>query len=99
MSFSGEYEVVSKTPMGEQQSIITVHADGDTFTGNNSGPSGTTHFMDGRIEGNVLTWKSKISTPLPLTLEGRAVIEGDEISGTLKAGLFGKFPLKGKRKA
>ena len=38
MSVAGTYECVTKTPMGDQKSDVTIVVDGDTFTGNAAGP-------------------------------------------------------------
>ena len=41
MSVAGTYECVTKTPMGDQKSDLTINVDGDTFTGTNAGAQGT----------------------------------------------------------
>lgn len=99
MSVSGTYDVVIKSPMGDQPSKFTVVADGDTFTGTNSGAMGSTDVEDGKIDGNTLTWSMKITVPMPMTLEGTATIDGDTVTGSVKAGAFGTFPLTGTRAA
>jgi hypothetical protein len=99
MSVSGTYDVVIKSPMGDQASKFTVVADGDTFTGTNSGAMGSTECENGKIDGNTLTWSMKITVPMPMTLDGSATIDGDTVTGSVKAGAFGTFPLTGKRAA
>ena len=41
MSVAGTYECVTKTPMGDQKSDVTIVVDGDTFTGTNIGAMGS----------------------------------------------------------
>ena len=53
--------------------------------------------MSGAVSGNTLTWQQKITTPMPMTLDMTATIEGDTITGSAKAGAFGSFPLSGQR--
>ena len=53
--------------------------------------------VDGKIDGNTVTWKNAITTPFPMTLEFAGTIDGDAISGNVKAGSFGSFPFSGKR--
>ncbi len=44
-----------------------------------------------------MSWKNAITTPFPMTLEFAGAIDGDAISGNVKAGSFGSFPFTGKR--
>ena len=99
MSVAGTYECVTKTPMGDQKSDVTIVVDGDTFTGTNVGAMGSMDMENGKIDGNTLTWSMKMTVPMPMTLEGEATVDGDAITGTVKAGAFGSFGLTGTRKA
>ena len=98
MSVAGTYEVVTKTPMGDQKSDMTIVVDGDTFTGTNSGAMGAMDLENGKIDGNKLTWSMKMTVPMPMTLEGEATVDGDAITGGVKAGAFGTFAMAGTRK-
>jgi hypothetical protein len=99
MSVAGTYECVTKTPMGDQKSDVTIVVDGDTFSGTNAGAMGSMEMENGKVDGNKLTWTMKMTVPMPMTLEGEATVDGDTITGTVKAGAFGSFPLSGTRKA
>jgi len=99
MSVAGTYEVVTKTPMGDQTSILTVAVSGDSFTGSNVGPMGSLEITDGSVDGQTITWSSQITVPMPMKLDCRATVDGDAISGTVTAGMFGSFPMNGTRKA
>ncbi len=98
MSVAGTYTVITKTPMGDQSSDMTITVDGDTFTGTNAGAMGSMTLDDGKIEGDKLTWSMKMTVPMPMTLEGEATVDGDAITGSVKAGAFGTFPMSGTRK-
>ena len=98
MSVSGTYECVTKTPMGDQKSDVTINADGDTFTGSNVGAMGSMDLEGGKVDGNKLTWSMKMTVPMPMTLEGEATVDGDTLTGSVKAGAFGTFPMNGNRK-
>lgn len=98
-TLDGAYECVTKTPMGDQQSVFTVRTDGDTFTGLNAGTLGSMEVEDGRVDGNTLTWKMQMKTPMPLTLDATATIDGDRLTGTVNAGAFGAMAMTGTRKA
>lgn len=99
MSVAGTYECVTKTPMGDQKSDVTIVVNGDTFTGSNVGAMGSMEMENGKVDGNKLTWTMKMTVPMPMTLEGEATVDGDTITGSVKAGAFGSFPLSGTRKA
>ena len=99
MSVAGTYECVTKTPMGDQKSDVTIVVDGDTFTGTNIGAMGSMELENGKVDGNTLTWSMKMTVPMPMTLEGEATVDGDTITGGVKAGAFGTFPMSGTRKA
>ena len=98
MSVAGTYECITKTPMGDQKSDVTINVDGDTFTGSNVGAMGSMELEDGKVDGNKLTWSMKMTVPMPMTLEGEATVDGDTLTGSVKAGAFGTFPMNGTRK-
>lgn len=94
----GEYDCVTKSPLGEQKSVFTVKSDGATFTGQNASAMGTLDVVDGKVDGNKLTWKMEMKVPMPMTLDCSATIDGDTFNGTVGAGAFGSFPMTGTRK-
>ena len=99
MSVAGTYECVTKTPMGDQKSDVTIVVDGDSFTGSNVGAMGSMDLENGKVDGNKLTWSMKMTVPMPMTLDGEATVDGDTLTGSVKAGAFGSFPMSGTRKA
>ena len=98
MSVAGTYTCVTKTPMGDQTSEVTIEVDGDSFTGSNVGAMGSMSLDNGKVDGNKVTWSMNMTVPMPMTLEGEATIEGDVLTGSVKAGAFGTFPMSGTRK-
>ena len=98
MSVAGTYDVTIKTPMGDQKGKLTVTPNGDAFTGSvASDMMGTMEVADGKIAGDTITWKMDMKVPMPMTLEAEATVDGDAISGSVKAGAFGSMPLSGAR--
>lgn len=97
MSISGTYDCVTKTPMGDQKSQFTIQVDGDSFTGSNTGAMGSMSLDNGKVDGNKLTWTMNMTVPMPMTLEGEATVDGDTITGGVKAGAFGTFPMSGTK--
>ncbi|MCU0728937.1 MAG: hypothetical protein MUF41_02365 [Sphingopyxis sp.] len=98
-SIDGAYECVTKSPMGDQKSTFTIKTDGNSFTGSNAGMMGSMDIEDGVVNGNTITWKMKMTVPMPLTLTCEATIDGDTLTGSVDTGAFGKLAMNGTRKA
>jgi hypothetical protein len=97
MSVAGTYDCLTKTPMGDQKSKFSVIVDGDSFTGVNAGTLGSMDVIDGKVSGNTITWKMDMKVPMPMVLECEATIDGDTLTGTVKAGAFGSMAMSGVR--
>ncbi|MBX7535554.1 hypothetical protein LCM19_07240 [Qipengyuania flava] len=99
MSVAGTYDTVVKSPMGDQKGTFTVVPgdDGNTFTGSMAGGMGSMDVKDGRINGNELTWAMDMTVPMPMTLNCKATVDGDQMTGTVNAGAFGDMALTGER--
>jgi len=101
MSVAGTYDRAVKSPMGDQAGSLTVvpSADGSSFTGTmSSGMMGTMEITEGTIEGDTIKWKMKMTAPMPMDLECEATVDGDQLTGAVKAGAFGSMDLTGMRK-
>lgn len=98
MSVGGTYEVTTKTPMGDQLGTFTVVPcdNGKTFTGKFTGPMGSINIEDGVIDGNDLTFKVTMTAPMPMTIDGKATVDGEAINGEMTTP-FGAMAMTGKR--
>lgn len=92
------WDCVTKAPFGDQTSVFTIVRDGDSFTGSNVAEIGELPVVDGRIDGDRLVWKMPTQKPMPMTLVGKAVIDGDRLTGTVTMGVFGKAEMTGVRR-
>ena len=98
MAIDGIWNIVMKTPIGEQQSTLTLVTSGNTLQGTmSSGSMGSTTLRDGTIDGDNAAWKADISQPMSMTLEFTASVADDTISGNAKLGMFGNAPFSGTR--
>jgi len=95
----GDWDVTVKSPMGDQKSVLTINSDGNSFTGKMAGSLGSMDITGGSVDGNTLSWKMDMTVPMPMTLDCTATIDGDSLTGEVKAGAFGTMPVSGTRKA
>ena len=93
----GVWNTVMNTPMGPQSATITLATDGSSLTGNMAGAQGAIDIEDGAVDEDSLSWKANITSPMPMTLEFSATVNGDEISGNVKLGAFGNASFSGTR--
>ena len=97
MSADGTWNTTMNTPMGAQQGTLELKTDGGTLTGTLSGAQGTIELKDGTADGDSLSWKADITTPMAMTLEFSATVDGDNIGGNVKLGAFGTASFSGTR--
>lgn len=98
MAVDGTYNVEIDTPMGKQESKLTLKTDGDKLSGSVESPMGTLEFSGGKVSGDDVSWNMEIESPMgKMDLTYNLKVSGDNISGEVKAGDFGSSPLKGKR--
>lgn len=97
MSADGTWNTVMNTPMGAQNGTMTLTTDGGTLTGKLSGPQGDIELADGTVDGDALAWKADITSPMAMTLEFSATVDGDAMSGDVKLGAFGNATFTGTR--
>ncbi len=97
MSVDGKWNVTVNSPMGAQKSELNFKADGNALTGTGTAQGNSQEIADGKIDGNSIGWKVSITSPFPMTLEFAGSVDGDAMSGNVKAGSFGSFPWSGTR--
>ena len=98
MAVDGTYDVTVKSPLGDQKTTLVIKSDGATFTGTAAGSMGSADIA-GEVDGNTLSWKQQMTVPMPMTLDMKATIDGDTVTGSVGAGAFGSFPMNGTRTA
>ena len=99
MSVAGVYDCVTKSPMGDQNSVLTLNVDGDTVTGTNAGAMGGMDIEEGKVDGNTANWAMNMTVPMPMKLEASVTVDGDALTGSVKAGAFGEMAMTGTRQS
>jgi hypothetical protein len=97
MSVEGNWSIRVSTPLGERQSILSVRTDGKALIGTQAADGNSVEIFDGAMSGNDVSWKIKITDPMPMTLEFAGTVDGNEISGTVTLGEFGESSFAGIR--
>ncbi|HWU26209.1 MAG TPA: hypothetical protein VN154_07375 [Rhizomicrobium sp.] len=98
MAIDGSWKVAVKTPMGNQNGVLDLQSAGGAVTGKITvGPLGSSTIEDGKVSGDNVTFISKITVPMAMTLEYNLTVTGNEIKGDIKAGAFGTMALTGAR--
>src|SRR6185503_14743773 len=91
MAVDGKWEIVINSPMGAQKAVLDFATNGNSLTGTQTAPQGSGPLENGKVDGDNLSWSAKITNPLPLTLDFAGTVDGDKLSGSVKAGSFGSF--------
>jgi hypothetical protein len=99
MAVDGKWEIVINSPLGAQKAVLDLVTDGASLTGTQTAQQGSGPLENGKVEGSALSWSAKISSPMPMTLDFAGTVDGDTLSGSVKAGSFGSFPFTGSRSA
>ncbi len=92
------WDLVLATPMGPQPMTATIVRNGATFAGTIKGEMGVQD-ISGKISGNTLTWTLSLTKPVSIKLSFEANVQGDDMTGKVKLGMFGSAGLTGKRVA
>ena len=99
MAVDGKWEITINSPLGAQKATLDLATNGSALTGSQQAAQGSGPVENGKVDGNTLTWSAKISSPMPMTLDFNGTVDGDKLSGSVKAGSFGSFPFTGSSSA
>jgi hypothetical protein len=80
----GKWKITINTPMGERSGVLELLVSGKTLTGSLSDAEHLVAISDGKIEGNQLSWRAKITKPMRLSFKFNAIVEEDRISGSAR---------------
>ncbi len=92
----GRWNITIATPMGDKSGVLELHVRGNELSGSLSDGEHRIDISDGRIEGNNLSWRAKITKPMRLSFKFTAVVEGNRIEGAARH-MLGNAPFSGTR--
>jgi hypothetical protein len=96
MTAQGKWMVTIDTPMGEKAGVLDLQVDGVILSGHLSAAQHSAPILDGRVDGNRLTWSATVTQPLRMTVKFSATIDADRIEGKAKY-LLGSASFHGRR--
>jgi len=86
-NFEGTYAITVKSPVGEQMSTLELKATGDSLAGTQTTQAGEcAPVYDLVTDGETISWKTDIKSPMSLTLKFEGILDGDNLRGKVKAG-------------
>lgn len=95
MAFTGTWNIVMKTPMGDREAVLTLAEDGGALTGSMAADGDTMDIADGKVVDGRAQWKADLTSPMPITLEFDVAEDGGNLDGTVKLGMFGSSAVTG----
>ena len=97
MSVDGDWNATIKTPMGDMKIMLSLKTEGNKLTGTRTAQDQTLEISDGKVDGNSISWITEVTTPTKMKFEFSATVDGDTISGTVRAATMGLFKFSGER--
>jgi len=90
----GTWGVTIHGPTGPQETTLELNSADGVLGGVQSAMGQVEQVQDITFDAasGEIVWINKIKKPLPLKLEFRGVVEGNLMSGKVKAGIMGSFP-------
>jgi hypothetical protein len=90
MAVDGTWNITLKTLIGERKATVVLRAEGATLA------SRERLLYDGTVDGDAVSWKTDVTSPMALTLKFSGQVSGDAIAGHA-ATAFGTWPFSGTR--
>ncbi len=98
-SVDGEWQVSVQGPTGPMETSLKLATANGELTGSQTGEGTTTPVEAISYDPDTgrIAWTNKIKKPMKMTLKFSGTVEGDGISGQVKAGFAGTFPFSGHK--
>jgi hypothetical protein len=88
MSADGAWKTTINSPMGVQEGTLTIKTEA-AMPSPARWPAPRAQDISGKVDGDTLTWGASSPSPFPMTLEFTVTVDGDKMTGSVKAGSFG----------
>ncbi|MFF5722512.1 hypothetical protein [[Kitasatospora] papulosa] len=98
MPVEGVWDLSVSTPIGLIEAVIELRREDGLLRGAAHGAGEEVPLSDVRLDGDRLTWKQAVTTPLRLNLFFDVTVTGDTLTGTSRAGRLPASGLTGRRR-
>lgn len=95
MAYTGTWNIVMKTPMGDREAVLTLAQEGDTLSGTMVADGNTIEVQEGKVEEGRAKWNADLTNPMPITLEFDVADDSGNLDGSVKLGMFGSSAVSG----
>lgn len=90
-SAEGTWTMTIKAPTGPMTTILVIENNSGAWGGSQSGQGTTSPILDVKVDGNHVSWVNVVTKPIKLKCEFKAVIDGAQMTGKMKAGIMGSY--------
>ena len=97
MPVDGTWNLTIATPLGKQQVTYRFFTEHGRLSGDATQGSETVALLDLMLNGGRLTWTQQVTRPMKLKLSFDVTLDGDQLSGTAKAGALPASKVYGER--
>lgn len=94
-SIEGDWSITIKAPTGAMNTTLSLERKDGVLTGSQSGEGTSSPITDAKLEGDTISWVNHTGKPMKLKCEFRAVIDGNQMTGKMKAGFMGSYSFTG----
>jgi hypothetical protein len=92
MSVEGKWTLTVKSPVGPQVSTLELKNVDGVLKGTQSDKNSSNEIGDARLDGSNISWTNQVTAPMKIKVEFTATVDGNQMSGKVKAGIMGAFP-------
>jgi hypothetical protein len=97
VNFAGTWKGTIDTPIGRMEVVFDITEENGVIGGKASNKHETIEIRDAVADGNALTWLLDATKPMKVTLNMAVAVDGDEMVGTSKAGIFPASKVRAQR--
>lgn len=80
----GKWKITINTPTGDRSGVLELFVNGGILTGSLSDGDHHVAISEGKIDGNELSWRAKITKPMRLSFKFTAVVAENRIKGAAR---------------
>ncbi|WP_019545999.1 hypothetical protein [Streptomyces sulphureus] len=96
--YEGTWDLTIATPIGSIEAVVELRTVGGELRGVAYGAGEEVPLRDLAVDGERITWRQSIRKPMRLDLVFALRVDGDELSGTSRAGRLPASRVAGRRR-